>query len=228
MTVAPFKNRTHAGQLLAGRLTKYADDKRVLVLALPRGGVPVAYEVARRLRAPLDVIIVRKLGVPGREEFAMGAIASGGVQVINEAVVGALVISPAAIGQTIAEERAELQRREHAYRGSQPPFSATGKTVILVDDGIATGATVAAAVKLLRKQNPGRLVIAVPTASADAAAALEPMVDEFVSLLIPQDFHAVGLYYEDFQQTTDQEVNDLLGRAREWAAASAASDASTV
>ena len=208
-----FRNREHAGQLLAGALSKYANRKDVIVLGLPRGGVPVAYEVAKALNAPLDVIVVRKLGVPGWEELAMGAIASGGVRVINEQVVRSSDISADLIEQAVATQLEELHRREMTYRGHTGAPEVQGKTIILVDDGIATGATIRAAVSALRQQNPARIVIAVPTAAADSCMMLEPLVDELVTLLKPMYFRAVGQWYEDFSQTSDAEVKWLLTRA---------------
>lgn len=208
-----FMDRTHAGQLLAGALGKYADRADVIVLGLPRGGVPVAYQVAKRLHAPLDVMVVRKLGVPGWEELAMGAIASGGVRVINEDVVRGSNIPPESIERAAAAELEELHRREMAYRGHTGAPDVKGKTVILVDDGIATGSTIRAAVRALRQQGPARIVIAVPTAAADSCAKLEPLVDEFVAVMRPLYFHAVGQWYEDFQQTTDSEVKQLMAEA---------------
>lgn len=214
-----FADREHAGQLLAGALKRYADRPDVIVLGLPRGGVPVAYEVAKRLHAPLDVMVVRKLGVPGWEELAMGAVASGGVRVINEDVVRGSNIAPEAIERVAAAELEELRRREIAFRGHTGAPDVKGKTVILVDDGIATGSTIRAAVQALRQQEPAGIVIAVPTAAADSCDKLEPMVDELISLVRPVYFHAVGQWYENFQQTTDAEVKQLIEAAREREAA---------
>lgn len=208
-----FKNRTHAGQLLAAALIKYADRDDVLVLGLPRGGVPVAYEVAKELHAPLDVLVVRKLGVPGYEELAMGAIASGGVQVIHHAVMRAMGIPRAAMEAEAALQRQELQRRELAYRGHVGGPEIQDKIVILVDDGIATGSTVRAAVEALRQQQPQQIIIAVPTAAPDTCADLEPMVDELVVLMRPDEFLGVSQWYENFEQTSDAEVRQLLARA---------------
>jgi len=208
-----FRDRTHAGQLLAGTLMKYAGRDDVVVLGLPRGGVPVAFEVATRLHAPLDVIVVRKLGVPGWEELAMGAIASGGVRVINHEVVRAAAISQDAIEASAAAQLKELHRRELAYRGHTGTPEIEHKVVILVDDGIATGSTIRAAVQALRQQKPKQLIIAVPTAAAESCAMLKPMVDEFIALVVPDEFHAVGQWYESFSQTTDAEVTRLLARA---------------
>lgn len=209
-----FADREHAGQLLAAALKKYADQPDVIILGLPRGGVPVAYEVAKRLHAPLDVMVVRKLGVPGWEELAMGAVASGGVRVINEEVVRGSSITPEAIERVAAAELEELHRREIAFRGHAGAPDVKGKTVILVDDGIATGSTIRAAVEALHQQEPARIIIAVPTAAADSCDTLAPMVDELVVLVRPIYFHAVGQWYEDFRQTTDAEVKRLIEDAR--------------
>ena len=208
-----FKDRKHAGRLLAGALAKFADRNDVIVLGLPRGGVPVAYEVAKELGAPLDVLVVRKLGVPGWEELAMGAIASGGVRVINERVIEASSISQEMIDKAAAVELQELHRREMTYRGHTAAPDVLHKTVILIDDGIATGSTIRAAVLALRQQGPAKIVVAVPTAAADSCSMLEPLVDELVTLSKPMYFHAVGQWYEDFRQTSDAEVKWLLSRA---------------
>ena len=208
-----FRNRVEAGKLLAVELVKYANRKDVIVLGLPRGGVPVAFEVAKRLNAPLDVFVVRKLGVPGHRELAMGAIATGGVRVLNEKVVQELGISRETIDAAAAEEHEELKRRELAYRGHGASPEIRGQTVILVDDGIATGSTMRAAVLALRKQHPARLIVAVPTAAASSYDELKRQVDEMVALMAPADFYAVGQWYEDFSQTTDAEVTRLLEQA---------------
>ncbi len=208
-----FADRAHAGQLLAGALSKYANRPDVIVLGLPRGGVPVAFEVAKRLDAPLDVMVVRKLGVPGWEELAMGAIASGGVRVINEDVVRGSNIPPESIERVAAAELKELRRREMAFRGHTGAPDVKGKVVILVDDGIATGSTIRAAVQALHQQEPAKIVVAVPTAAADSCDKLAPMVDELVCLMRPIYFHAVGQWYENFQQTTDAEVKQLMDAA---------------
>lgn len=208
-----FRDRVHAGQLLAEALMKYANRDDVLVLGLPRGGVPVAYEVASQLHAPLDVLIVRKLGVPDNEELAMGAIASGGVKVLNSAVVRTFGIPPDVIEQAVATQSKELRRRELAYRGHTGAPEIKGRIVILVDDGIATGSTIRAAVQALRQQHPKQVIIAVPTAAPDSCENLEPIVDDLVTLMRPEDFRGVGQWYEDFSQTSDAEVTQLLARA---------------
>lgn len=209
-----FENRIKAGRQLAEALAGYADRPDVVVLALPRGGVPVAFEVAQALRVPLDVFLVRKLGVPGHQELAMGAIGSGGSMVLNHSVVSALGISAEVIDEVVDRELRELERREGLYRGAEPALPIRGRTVILVDDGIATGATMRAAIRALR-DTAGRLVVAVPTASARTADELRPEVDALVSLIEPIDFYAVGQWYEDFTQTSDEEVTKLLARARD-------------
>ncbi|MFO7271320.1 MAG: phosphoribosyltransferase [Sphaerobacter thermophilus] len=211
-----FENRTDAGRRLATRLEHYAGRPDVLVLALPRGGVPVGYEVARALGVPLDVLVVRKLGVPGHEELAMGAIASGGTRVLNRQVIADLAISQSVIDVVAAREHAVLRQRERAYRGDRPPADVRGRTVILVDDGLATGATMRAAVAALRQREPARIVVAVPVASPETCRALEPHVDEIVCYATPDVFHAVGLWYEDFTPTSDDEVRDLLRDAANW------------
>jgi putative phosphoribosyl transferase len=211
----PYRDSAEAGQYLAKKLAGYAGRPDVLVLALPRGGVPVAYEVARALGAPLDVFLVRKLGVPGHEELAMGAIASGGLLVLNQDMVRVLGIGPDLLKDVISMQRAELQRRDRQYRGDRPPPDVRGKTVILIDDGLATGASMRAAVAALRQQDPARLVVAVPIAAPTTCAELRDEVDEIVCARTPEPFRAVGLWYEDFTQTTDDEVRDLLRRARE-------------
>jgi len=210
-----FHDRTDAGRQLAAELAAYADRPDVLILALPRGGVPVGYEVARALRAPLDLFLVRKLGVPGQEELAMGAIATGGVRVLNDEVVRMLGIPEATIDAVATEEWRELLRRERAYRGNRPAPQVRGKTVILVDDGLATGSTMRAAVAALRQQRPDRLVVAVPVGAAATCAELRHEADEVVCAQTPEPFYAVGIWYGDFSQTTDEEVHDLLERAAE-------------
>jgi predicted phosphoribosyltransferase len=182
----------------------------VIVLALPRGGVPVAFEVARALHAPLDVFLVRKLGLPGHEEFAMGAIASGGVRVLNEDVVRALRIPENVIEAVSAAEQRELERRERLYRGDRPPPAVRGRTVILVDDGLATGSTMRAALTALRRQGAARIVVAVPIGAPETCAEFEREADDVICARTPEPFYAVGLWYGDFSQTTDEEVHDLL------------------
>ena len=208
-----FRNRIEAGQQLAKRLTKYANRSDVLVLALPRGGVPVGYEVAQALNAPLDVFVVRKLGVPGYEELAMGAIASGGVRVLNGSVVEGLSIPEDVIDAVAARELRELERRERAYRDDRPAPDVQGRTVILVDDGIATGSTMRAAVGALRQLEAARIVVATPTAALSTVREMRPDVDELVAVMTPADFAGVGQWYEDFSQTTDGEVRELLDKA---------------
>lgn len=210
-----FRNRTEAGRKLAEKLTAFADRDDVLVLALPRGGVPVAFEVAETLHAPLDVFLVRKLGVPGNEELAMGAIATGGVRVMNDDVVSYLGISTEAIEQVAAREQRELARREKAYREDHPLPEMKGRIVILVDDGMATGTTMQAAVAALRQHHPARIVVAAPVAARTTCEAFEHIADEIVCICdhTPESFFAVGLWYDDFTQTTDQEVRSLLQHA---------------
>jgi putative phosphoribosyl transferase len=208
-----FRDRTEAGRRLAAALGHYAGRSDVLVLALPRGGVPVAYEVAKALGAPLDVFVVRKLGVPGQPEFAMGAIATGGVRVLNRDVVTGLGIPPQMIDAVAERELVELERRERAYRGARPAPDVTGRIVILVDDGLATGATMRAAAAALKSQRPARVVVAVPTASREACDEFRAEVDEVVCAETPPHFVAVGRWYEDFRETSDDEVRDLLQRA---------------
>jgi len=211
---ATFRDRGDAGRQLAGRLRDYAGRPDLLVLGLPRGGVPVAFEVARSLEAPLDAFVVRKLGVPGHEELAMGAIASGGVRVMNEDIIGQLDISEEAVASVAADEQRELERREHELRGGEPAEPVEDRTAILVDDGLATGATMRAAVRALRAQRAGRVVVGVPIASPEVCAAFEHEVDEIVCARTPHPFGAVGAWYEDFSQTTEDEVRALLTRAR--------------
>jgi predicted phosphoribosyltransferase len=199
--------------MLAGKLRAYANRPDVIVLALPRGGVPVAYEVARALRAPLDVFIVRKLGLPGQEELAMGAVASGGVRVLNEPLVRVLGITDRVIDGVASRERQELARREQLYRGDRPPLDVRGRIVILVDDGLATGATMHAAVAALRRQQPARIVVAVPVAAPETCERLRLVADDVLCLTTPAEFQSVGIWYDDFAQTSDDEVRSLLGRA---------------
>lgn len=208
-----FPNRTEAGRWLAERLQAYAHRPDVVVLALPRGGVPVGFELARALGVPLDVFLVRKLGLPGQEELAMGAIASGGVRVLNDDVVRALAVPSSVIDGVARREEQELRRREEAYRGSRPPPEVRGRVAILVDDGLATGSTMRAAVAAVRQMQPARVVVAVPVAAASTRDEIGAEVDEIVCATPPEPFLAVGRWYEDFSQTTDDEVRDLLERA---------------
>jgi predicted phosphoribosyltransferase len=210
MTAARFRDRFQAGRRLAMALQPYAARPNLLVLALPRGGVPVGYEVARALGAPLDVMLVRKLGVPGHEELAMGAIASGGVRVLSNDIIAAFGIPDRVIASVAANEEEELDRRERIYREGRPPPQVKGRTVILVDDGLATGATMRAAAVALQSQHPERLIIAVPVAPPETCAALREQADDVVCALSPEPFFAVGSWYEDFAQTTDHEVRELL------------------
>lgn len=212
-----FASRAGAGRQLAGRLLRYADREDVIVLALPRGGVPVAYEVAERLNVPLDVFIVRKIGTPGNEELAMGAIASGGVVVMNDDVVTRARIPGTELEYAIGIEREELARREKAYREGRLPLELKGKTVILVDDGLATGATMRAAVQALRRLQPATIVAAVPVGAEDAVSELRDQVDELICLSTPYDFRGVSLWYVEFPQIWDDEVRELLHRADERA-----------
>ena len=208
-----FRDRTDAGKRLAEQLTEYADRPDVLVLALPRGGVPVAFEVAEKLDAPLDIFLVRKLGVPGHEELAMGAIATGGVRVVNDSVVNYLRIPGEVIDAVAADEQRELERRERAYRDNRPAPDVRGRTVILVDDGLATGSTMRAAAAALRKQGPARIVVAVPVSSPETCDEFRSEVDDIVCAATPRPFRGVGQWYDDFSQTTDEEVRELLARA---------------
>jgi putative phosphoribosyl transferase len=208
-----YRDRAEAGRSLAGLLTAYAGRPDVVVLALPRGGVPVGYEVASALRAPLDVFLVRKLGVPGREELGMGAVASGGVIVLNEQVVQALGIASRVIEAVAAREREELARQERSYRGDRPPADVRARAVVLVDDGLATGGTMLAALRALRQERPAWMVVGVPIAAPNSCALLQGEADDVVCAATPEPFYAVGLWYEDFSQTTDEEVSALLARA---------------
>lgn len=209
-----FRNRREAGHRLAAELRGYAHRPDVIVLALPRGGVPVGYEIARELGVPLDVFVVRKLGVPWHDELAMGAIASGGVQVLNRALMRIAHVSDAQLEQVVAAERGELERRERLYRGDRAFPDLRGKTVILVDDGLATGATVSAAITALRMEGPTRIVVAVPVAASQVCDAFRDVADEIICAETPEPFHSVGMWYDDFSQTTDDEVHQLLDRAR--------------
>ena len=207
------RNRREAGRILADRLQDYARRPDVVVLGLPRGGVPVAFEIAAALQVPLDVFVVRKLGVPGHEELAMGAVASGGVCVLNRDIVRELGLSSAAIERAVQNEAQELQRRERAYRDGRPFPDLKNRVVILVDDGLATGASMRAAAHALRPHEPARIIVAVPTAARDACEAFKSEVDEAICAITPEPFHAVGLWYDEFPQTTDEEVRDLLARS---------------
>jgi putative phosphoribosyl transferase len=211
----PFRNRTEAGRVLAQELRVYANRDDVIVLALPRGGVPVAFDVAHALHAPLDVFVVRKLGVPGHEELAMGAIASGRVLVVEPSVVEDLAIPMEVVLDVAAREEQERLRREREYRGDRPAPDVRGRTVILVDDGLATGSTMRAAVAALRKLEPAKIVVAVPVAVRSTCEELAEEVDEVVCARTPAPFYAVGEWYADFSQTTDEEVRDLLARAEQ-------------
>ena len=210
-----FRDRTDAGRQLAGKLALYAGRPDVRVLALPRGGVPVAFEVAKALRTPLDVFLVRKLGLPGHEELAIGAIASGGIRVLNEDVVRRFRVSDDVIDAVAAEEEKELDRRKRLYCGDRPTTDVRDRTVILVDDGLATGATMRAAVVALRQQRPARIVVAVPVGAVETCAELETEADDTVCAHTPEPFYGVGMWYGDFSQTTDEEVRELLERAAE-------------
>lgn len=215
-----FRDRREAGQFLAEKLTDYANRSDVIVLALPRGGVPVAYEVANRLNAPLDIFVVRKLGVPGQEELAMGAIASGGVRVLNPDVLSNIRIHEAIIDRISEFETSELKRRERLYRGNGRPLEVKGKTVIIVDDGLATGSSMRAAVKALRQRQPKMIIVAVPVGARETCDSFENEVDTMaVCAVMPEPFMAVGLWYRNFSQTTDEEVRELLARALEKKAA---------
>jgi len=209
-----YRDRVDAGKQLAKRLTDFADRDDVLVLALPRGGVPVAYEVAKALHVPMDIFLVRKLGVPGHEELAMGAISTGGVRVLNDDIVSYLRIPRDVIDAVAAGELKELERREREYRGDRPEPDVRGKTVILIDDGLATGSTMRAAAAALRQQNPTRIIVAVPVSAPQTCDEYRMGVDEIICARTPEPFFGVGMWYEDFSQTTDDEVRDLLGKAR--------------
>ena len=208
-----FRNRAEAGRYLADKLNAYAHRADVLVLALPRGGVPVAFEVAAALGAPLDVFLVRKLGVPGHRELAMGAIATGGVRVLNQDVVEAMAIPERAIERVAGEEQQELERRERLYRPTGAKLDVRSRAVIIVDDGLATGSTMRAAVMALRRQHPDRIVVAAPVAAGPTCDELRAEADEAVCAYTPEDFYAVGQWYVDFSEVTDDEIRDLLERA---------------
>ncbi len=208
----PFQDRREAGQVLAEQLEHYRGRPDLLVLALPRGGVAVGFEVAHALHSPLDVFVVRKLGHPGHEEFAMGAIASGGIQVMSP--LTGMTVSPEAIAEVVAREQAELARRERLYRGERPPLDLQGRTVIVVDDGLATGSTMLVAVLAIRQQHPARLVVAAPVGAAETCWTLRAQADEVVCAATPSPFGAVGLWYRDFPQASDDDVHALLDEAR--------------
>ena len=209
----PFEDRRDAGRRLAGKLSRFRDE-RPMIFALPRGGVPVGYEISRALTAPLDVFVSRKLGAPGQPEFGIGAVAAGGVRVLNEDVVKRLGITDEYVERITARETAEVERRLRYFRGDRPEPEVGGRTAILVDDGLATGVTARAAVEALRLRGPRRLVLAAPVCAAQTAELLRPGVDELVCLESPTDLGAIGFWYRDFQQTTDEEVVELLERAR--------------
>lgn len=208
-----FRDRADAGRALAAALAEWREQADVLVLALPRGGVPVAYELASSLALRLDLMLVRKLGTPGHKEMAMGAIASGGVRVLNDDLIRGLCIPPAAIDAIAQKEALELQRRDLAYRGKRPAPAVAGQRVILVDDGLATGASMRAAIAAVRQQSPAQIVVAVPVAPVETLAMLRPLVDQLICLLTPAPFFSVGQWYRDFSQTTDEEVKTLLSKA---------------
>ena len=208
-----YANRREAGAVLAGQLRGFADRTDVVVLGLPRGGIPVAFEVANALKAPLDVFVVRKLGLPGHSELAMGAIASGGVRVLNDDLLRQLHVPASAIDAVTRVEQAELERRERAYRGTRPPIPLEGRIVILVDDGLATGSTMRAAVLATRRVLPAQIVVAVPVGARETCRALDEVADEVVCVRMPEPFTAVGLWYENFEPTTDEEVRRLLASA---------------
>ena len=207
---ARFQNREEAGRILAAKLMIYANRPDTLILALPRGGVPIGYEIARALNLPLDVMIVRKLGVPGHEELAMGAIASGGVRVLNRSVIESLRIPPDSLEAVEKREALELMRREATYRGNRHPLSLKEKTVILVDDGVATGSTMRVAISALREQRVGRIIVATPVAPPTVRWEMEALVEDFVALVMPEDFFGVGQWYDDFTQVSDDTVYELL------------------
>jgi putative phosphoribosyl transferase len=218
----PLRDRTEAGRLLADTLREYANRDDVVVLALPRGGVPVGFEVAKALNEPLDVFVVRKLGLPGQEELAMGAIASGGARVLNREFIRALGIPDDVVEQVTQEEQRELERREREYRDGRPPIDVRGRTVILVDDGLATGSSMRVAVLALRQKEPAQIVVAVPVAPRDSCVELESVADRVVCAVTPEPFWGVGQWYADFSQTSDEEVRDLLRRAASFPAHRAA------
>jgi predicted phosphoribosyltransferase len=208
-----FRNRADAGSLLARKLERYRDVAGVLVLGLPRGGVPVAYAVAMALKAPLDILLVRKLGVPGQDELAMGALASNGIQILNDSVIQNLAIPESVVEAVTKREAQELERREREYRGVRPPVDIPGKIVIVIDDGLATGSSMKAAIAALRRHDPANIVVAVPTASRETCEELKSAADEIVCAITPEPFYAVGFSYDDFEQTTDSEVRALIQQA---------------
>jgi putative phosphoribosyl transferase len=210
-----FQNRTEGGRALAEKLLDYRDQPDVLVLALPRGGVPVAAEVAQALRLPLDVFLVRKLGAPGNEELALGAVATGGVRVLNQSIIEAFEVTQAELDSIIAAEQQELERRQRAYRDGLSPPEIRDRTVLLIDDGLATGATMYAAVLALRQQQPARIVVGVPVAAPETCAEFRDEVDEIVCAITPEPFYGVGMWYRDFEQTSDDEVRELLAQTRD-------------
>ncbi|MEN9470150.1 MAG: hypothetical protein RL630_1883 [Verrucomicrobiota bacterium] len=207
---ARFKDRKDAGRILADKLSKYTNHPNAVILALPRGGVPVAYEVAQELGLPLDVLIVRKLGVPNHEELAMGAIASGGIRYLNRSVIESLRILPETLEDVERREALELMRREALYRGNRPPLQVEGRIVILIDDGIATGSTMRVAIQLLRAQHVKKIIVATPAAPPSAKWEIEPLVDEFIAVVLPTDFYGVGQFYEDFAQMDDDTIYELV------------------
>jgi predicted phosphoribosyltransferase len=215
MFIKIFKDRADAGRFLATKLDRFANRTNVVVLGLPRGGVPVAYEVARKLNAPLDIFVVRKLGVPGHEELAMGAIASGGVQVLNQQVLSHLLIPDDIIALVVDNEQRELERREREYRGNHEPLDLGGRVVILVDDGLATGSSMHAAVQAVRQKQPEGIVVAVPVGARDTCESFQKEIDTLaICAITPEPFQAVGSWYADFSQITDDEVRELLDRSR--------------
>lgn len=210
-----FSDRHDAGRQLARKLSKYADQEDVILLALPRGGVPVAYEIVQIIKAPMDLLIVRKLGLPGEEELAIGAIASGGIRILNQDIIDMLGISQMTVDRVTEQETLELQRREQQYRGNQPALDIHDRRVILVDDGLATGATMLAAIRAVRTRHVAQVVVAIPTASTQAIYLLRQEVDEVYYVMAPEPFEGVGRWYEDFSQITDEEVRSLLRNAGE-------------
>lgn len=226
-TSMPYRDREEAGRMLGKRLASYASGPETIVLGLPRGGVPVALEVARILHAPLDVFLVRKLGLPSQPELAMGAIASGGVQVINEDLIHAAKVTASELAETLARETAELRRREELYRGDRPALRLQGRVVVLIDDGLATGASLRAAIAAVSAHHPAKLVVGVPVGAPDSCLSLATLVDELVCPLRPDPFYAVGCWYDHFGQTSDEEVRECLEAAKEPAGAGADQDFSS-